>query len=79
MIYDVGPGQLVEHELLHENELDEARAKLAAGEKLEDVARQLGATVVKRDEPEPTQQIAVDLDRLVELVGEEQARELAGI
>lgn len=78
--YDLRPGELVATDrVLHVDEVDEARAKLDAGAKLKDVARDLDATVLEVTEPEPTQQVAVDFDALVELVGEDKARELAGV
>lgn len=77
--YDLRPGELVTTDrVLHEPEVAEARAKLDAGAKLKDVARDLDATVLELDDPAPTQQVAVDYDQLVELVGEDKARELAG-
>jgi hypothetical protein len=82
MIYDLRPGELVQtpdDRILDEDEVDAARAKLEKGARLETVARQLGATVWTPDEPEPSQHVAVPFDALVATLGEEKARELAGL
>lgn len=62
-VYDLAPGQLIEHdgdEPLTQEELDNARAELAGGAKLKDVAKGLGARV---HEPKETEVVMVAIER----------------
>lgn len=85
MIYDLAPGQLIDSgtRVLDADEVEDARQKLAAGRSLENVAKALRSTVyappARAGRLGGRRHVAVDVDALRALVGDEAAADLADL